>query len=591
MSMNGRLLSLALAVVSLIGMLAVASRGDAAPAIFNVREYGAVGDGTTDDLPALRRAVLAMQRAGGGQLYFPTGTYRVTDRLYFGGDNFQCLRIFGDGDASIVTADTRSTDVFFLEATSGAEIDHLRFVGPRVFNKHSNHAHAVTLLRAQNSRVHDCSFFGVGVPLHEATATAGTFFTNNRVQDWGGVAYFVEGHARIENNLFEQTDPGEPFSPTGSSHALYIHSGNDEVVVRGNTFRGVRYYAIQLWGRDERTVTQNVMIEGNTFEKNADDIIVFSEANTVEYQHIRVRGNTFRDTEGWSVSMLKGTDLEVADNRFIDIRGSYAIQMGSHDSAGFVRNSRVVDNTILYTQPRPTQGIRVETVLTEDVEVRNNWIMMYGRGAIFVHRANRVTIADNVIWMGPQVGESDFAHGINLNEFATNVTITGNEVYGTDTRLARGVYSLSNPNLTSGTVTGNRFFGAPLEAGPLVIGENVVAGLTGQPVILFALEDEGSGKRSRSGTKTVRVVIEGGEDAAAWLLSETQVRMPDPADPLWQTTKPQTLQLSEGEGVKRIVLWRKLADGTVSNRPEVAVIEFNRTQDTTVQPEGGAPAP
>jgi hypothetical protein len=185
-------------------------------------------------------------------------------------------------------------------------------------------------------------------------------------------------------------------------------------------------------------------------------------------------------------------------------------------------------------------------------------------------------VADNVIWMGPGVGESDFAHGVNLNEFATNVTITGNEVYGTGLRLARGVFSLTNPSLVSGTVDGNRFYGAPVEAQPLTLGVNVEAALTGRPVARFVLEDERSGDAKRTNTKTVRVVIEGGEDTAAWLLSETDVRMPGADDPRWRSEKPAQLDLSEGDTVKRVVLWRKLEDGTVSNRPEVATIELLR---------------
>lgn len=44
----------------------------------NVRMYGALGDGTTDDTVACQAAITAMISAGGGQVYFPAGTYIVT---------------------------------------------------------------------------------------------------------------------------------------------------------------------------------------------------------------------------------------------------------------------------------------------------------------------------------------------------------------------------------------------------------------------------------------------------------------------------------------------------------------------------------
>src|SRR5690242_15951298 len=44
-------------------------------AIFDVRRYGATGDGKTIDTPAVNRAIEAAAAAGGGTVYFPAGTY------------------------------------------------------------------------------------------------------------------------------------------------------------------------------------------------------------------------------------------------------------------------------------------------------------------------------------------------------------------------------------------------------------------------------------------------------------------------------------------------------------------------------------
>ena len=45
--------------------------------VFNVRDFGAVGDGASDDTHAIRAACEALQSAGGGTLEFPPGTYDV----------------------------------------------------------------------------------------------------------------------------------------------------------------------------------------------------------------------------------------------------------------------------------------------------------------------------------------------------------------------------------------------------------------------------------------------------------------------------------------------------------------------------------
>jgi hypothetical protein len=49
---------------------------DGAPV--NVLDYGAVGNGTTDDTAAIQAAIDYVYSAGGGTVYFPPGTYRVT---------------------------------------------------------------------------------------------------------------------------------------------------------------------------------------------------------------------------------------------------------------------------------------------------------------------------------------------------------------------------------------------------------------------------------------------------------------------------------------------------------------------------------
>src|SRR5450432_2025124 len=42
---------------------------------FNVRKFGAVGDGSTVDTPAINKAIEAAAAAGGGTVFFPAGTY------------------------------------------------------------------------------------------------------------------------------------------------------------------------------------------------------------------------------------------------------------------------------------------------------------------------------------------------------------------------------------------------------------------------------------------------------------------------------------------------------------------------------------
>jgi polygalacturonase len=55
--------------------VASGSAGDPGLGIFNVRQYGAKGDGKTLDSAAIQSAIDACTSAGGGIVVFPNGTY------------------------------------------------------------------------------------------------------------------------------------------------------------------------------------------------------------------------------------------------------------------------------------------------------------------------------------------------------------------------------------------------------------------------------------------------------------------------------------------------------------------------------------
>lgn len=63
------------------GATIVTSLADKGGQVFNVKAYGAAGNGTTDDTAAINGALLAAYEAGGGVIYFPPGTYLIAGAL------------------------------------------------------------------------------------------------------------------------------------------------------------------------------------------------------------------------------------------------------------------------------------------------------------------------------------------------------------------------------------------------------------------------------------------------------------------------------------------------------------------------------
>jgi parallel beta-helix repeat protein len=80
----------------------------------SVKEFGAKGDGTTDDTAAIRKTIEEANKAGGGIVYFPPGRYKTTEKIVVGVPN---LTLQGDGPGASAILGTGASNV--LEWPSG----------------------------------------------------------------------------------------------------------------------------------------------------------------------------------------------------------------------------------------------------------------------------------------------------------------------------------------------------------------------------------------------------------------------------------------------------------------------------------------
>ena len=71
---KGFYLNLAVILIIATGVIAVQQTG---VYVFNVREFGVIGDGETLNTQAIQKAIDACTEAGGGTVYFPAGTYKA----------------------------------------------------------------------------------------------------------------------------------------------------------------------------------------------------------------------------------------------------------------------------------------------------------------------------------------------------------------------------------------------------------------------------------------------------------------------------------------------------------------------------------
>lgn len=74
----------------------------------NVRTWGAKGDGTTDDVTAIQAAIAALP-SGGGTLFFPPGTYKISSTLTMPN---KPVKVMGCGDASVISPSVAGLALF-----------------------------------------------------------------------------------------------------------------------------------------------------------------------------------------------------------------------------------------------------------------------------------------------------------------------------------------------------------------------------------------------------------------------------------------------------------------------------------------------
>lgn len=77
--------------------------------IYNVKAYGAKGDGTTDDTSEIQSAIDAAGLAGGGIVFFPEGTYLISSALTVYEDN---VVIQGIGNGTKISTNNLTADIF-----------------------------------------------------------------------------------------------------------------------------------------------------------------------------------------------------------------------------------------------------------------------------------------------------------------------------------------------------------------------------------------------------------------------------------------------------------------------------------------------
>lgn len=146
-------------------------------AVVNVLDYGAVGDGATDDTAAIQAAINAVNNGTySGAVFFPAGVYKITNSLTIGNISSSVARpieIFGEGMASqIHNMATANNPTFNFSGTKGWYIHDLLITGSTVFPNTGILIDGTTY-QVLNWTIERVNFYTNGVPMLIKTTNTG----------------------------------------------------------------------------------------------------------------------------------------------------------------------------------------------------------------------------------------------------------------------------------------------------------------------------------------------------------------------------------------------------------------------------------
>lgn len=242
---------------------------------YNVKYYGAKGDGVTDDRAAIQSAVAAANAAGGGIVFFPPGTYLIGNPIVA----LSNVTFFGCGTASVITSSVSNSGIASQSATlHDVVIDSLTFNGPVTvtvtqptvgrgtpgngltyaiwmdgdLDPHATTPPTITNITIRNCYIKNCTQLPIWISgVRGRVLVTGNHFDNNK--DLG----FLWNQEVIctYNHVINTADNG-----------ISASRGNNKVVVANNTLENIAYSGIELGGFVGDIGPRDFVCTGNTLK-------------------------------------------------------------------------------------------------------------------------------------------------------------------------------------------------------------------------------------------------------------------------------------------------------------------------------------
>ena len=341
--------------------LGAASGGDG---IYNVKSFGATGDGVTDDQASIQSAIDEATTKEGGIVFFPSGDYLIKATLVLT-PGVRLMGVSGQdnttasGIGSTISSQTVATpSVSFTGDGTTNNSSSVEVASLRIIDTGGTPTTAITFTSARNCYVNGCYFQGFSEASVNLFSGEGNIVDRVMVGSSDAIGIKFSGlskQSQLSNSKIEGC--------ASASGAVEIIGTADGIRVLGNQI--TNNFGKGIYVSTPLSTTEHIAIENNLFD-----------------------GNDATDTgdqDVYFIAATSHTNASIVGNQFTSVGTSTALKLESVSDSAIDNNSFAVANASITLDASSDNNILIGNKIsgtTSDLGSGNQWDLGYDKSQI-----------------------------------------------------------------------------------------------------------------------------------------------------------------------------------------------------------------